>query len=83
MSPTPEEQAKVDAEARAKEAEEQAKLPYKWTQTIGDLDISVPVAGNLKGRDLDVQLSKTKIKVGVKGQTPAIDVSAVSPLPNF
>ncbi|KAI4145292.1 MAG: hypothetical protein LQ340_006338 [Diploschistes diacapsis] len=78
MSPSPEEQAKIDAEARAKEKEEQAKLPYKWTQTIGDLDITVPVPGNLKGRDMDVQLTKTKIRVGIKGQAPIID----GPLPH-
>ena len=73
-SPTPEEREKKDAEAKAKEEEEQSKLPYKWTQTIGDLDITVPVPGNLKGRDFDVMISKTKLKVGVKGQTPIIDV---------
>ncbi|MCJ1471929.1 hypothetical protein MMC13_000570 [Lambiella insularis] len=74
-SPTPEEREKKDAEAKAKEDEEQSQLPYKWTQTIGDLDITVPVPGNLKGRDFDVVISKTKLKVGVKGQDPIIDGS--------
>lgn len=74
-SPTPEEREKKDAEAKAKEAEEQAELPYKWTQTIQDVDITVPVPGNLKGRDLDVVIAKKKLKVGVKGQSPIIDVS--------
>ena len=74
MSPSPEEQEKKDAEAKAKEAEEQAKLPYKWTQQIGDVDITISVPSNIKGRDLDVVLSKTKLKVGVKGQGPIIDV---------
>lgn len=84
-SPTPEEQEKKDAETKAREAEEQAKLPYKWTQTIGDLDITVPVASNLKGRDLEVHITKTRIKIGIKGQPPIIDVSlAISepPPPN-
>ncbi|KAA6410443.1 MAG: nuclear movement [Lasallia pustulata] len=72
-SPPPEEREKRDAEAKAKEAEEQAKLPYKWTQTIQDVDITVPVPGNLKGRDIDVVITKTKLKVGVKGQPPIID----------
>lgn len=76
-SPSPEERKKLDAEAKAKEEAEQATLPYKWIQTIGDLDITVPVAANLKGRDLVVTLSKTKLKVGVKGQDPIIDVSAM------
>ena len=73
-SPTPEEREKKDAEAKAREAEEQAKLPYKWTQSIGDVDITIPVPGNLKGRDLDVVLTKQKLKAGVKGQTPIVDV---------
>lgn len=72
--PTQAEQAKIDAELKAKQDAEQAALPYKWTQTIGDLDITVPVPGNLKGRDLDVKLTKTKLKVAVKGQEPIIDV---------
>ena len=74
MSSAPEQQEKKDAEARAKETAEQAALPYKWTQTIQDLDVTVPVPGNLKGRDLDVVIAKSKFKVGVKGQTPVIDV---------
>ncbi|PSS15246.1 hypothetical protein M430DRAFT_51861 [Amorphotheca resinae ATCC 22711] len=67
--PTPEE----EAAARAKEAEEQAALPYKWTQTIGDLDITVEVPGNLKGKDLNVEIKKKKLLVGVKGQEPIIN----------
>jgi hypothetical protein len=39
-SPPPEEKNKADAEARAKELAEQAALPYKWDQTIKDLDIT-------------------------------------------
>ena len=74
-SPTPSERERSDKADRAREAEEQAKLPYKWTQTIGDVDITVPVAGNLKGRDLIVEFTKTKLKVAVKGQEPIIDVS--------
>lgn len=68
--PTPEQ----EAAARAKEAEEQASLPYKWTQTIGELDINMSVPGNLKGRDLVVDIKKQHLKAGVKGQEPIIDV---------
>lgn len=70
-SPSPED----NAAARAKEQAEQAALPYKWTQTIKDLDVTVAVDGKYKGRDLDVKLSRTALKVGVKGQEPVIDVS--------
>lgn len=73
-SPTPEERKKLDQEAKVKENAEQAKLPYKWWQQIGDLDITFDVPTNLKGRDFDVKLTKTGIKAGIKGQAPLIEV---------
>lgn len=78
-SPTPEERTKKDAELKAREAAEQAQLPYKWTQTIQDVDITVPVPATIKGKDLDVVMTKTKLKVGIKGQTPIIDVRPPPP----
>lgn len=74
-SPTPEERQKLDKEAKAKEEEEQSKLPYKWTQTIGDLDLTAPIPANLKGRDLDVKITKTGIKAAIKGQDAIIEVN--------
>ena len=73
-SPTPEERKKLDKEAKAKELAEQATLPYKWTQTIQDLDLTAPIPGNLKGKDLDVKITKTSLKAGIKGQEPIISV---------
>ena len=63
-----------DAAARAKEAEEQAALPYKWSQTIADVDISFSVPGNMKGKDLVVEIKKNALKAGIKGQEPIIQV---------
>lgn len=68
--PTPAE----EAAARAKEQAEQDALPYKWTQTIGELDLTFVVPGNLKGRDLKVDISKSKLVAGIKGQEPVISV---------
>ncbi|KAH8748823.1 nuclear movement protein [Hyaloscypha finlandica] len=62
-----------EAAARTKEAEEQAALPYKWAQAIGDLDITVEVPGNLKGKDLNVDIKKKKLVLGIKGQEPIIN----------
>ncbi|QIW97890.1 hypothetical protein AMS68_003408 [Peltaster fructicola] len=72
-SPTPEERAKLDKEAKAKEDAEQSALPYQWTQTIKDVDITTSVPANLKGKDFDVKLTKSGIKAGIKGQTPIIE----------
>jgi HSP20 family molecular chaperone IbpA len=75
-SPPPEERTKADAEARAKEQAEQAALPYKWDQTIKDLDITIAIDGKYKGKDLDVSISRNALKVGIKGQEPFINVRA-------
>ncbi|EYE99645.1 NudC domain-containing protein [Aspergillus ruber CBS 135680] len=62
-----------EKDRKAREDAEQAQLPYKWTQSIRDVDVTIPVPGNLKGRDLDIVLAKDKIKVAVKGQEAIIE----------
>lgn len=79
-SPTPEERKKLDEEAKKRENEEQSKLPYKWTQTIADVDLVSPVPGNLKGKDFDVKITKTTLKAGIKGQEPIIDGTLPHPI---
>ncbi|KAJ4414329.1 hypothetical protein N0V82_007999 [Gnomoniopsis sp. IMI 355080] len=62
------------AAALAKEKEEQAALPYKWNQTIGDVDITITgLPGNYKGKDLVVDIKKQKLAAGIKGQDPIIN----------
>ncbi|KAF2876895.1 HSP20-like chaperone [Massariosphaeria phaeospora] len=79
-SPTPEERTKADADLKTKEDAEQAALPYKWTQTIKDLDVAIAVDGKYKGRDLDVKLTKTALRVAIKGQEPFIDGTLPHPI---
>ncbi|KAL3469774.1 HSP20-like chaperone [Aspergillus californicus] len=69
-----------EKERKAAELAEQAALPYKWTQTISDLDVTIPVPGNLRGRDMDVVLAKDKIKVAVKGQEAFIEGTFPHPI---
>ncbi|TPX09293.1 uncharacterized protein E0L32_009485 [Thyridium curvatum] len=73
MSSLPEPTPAEEAAAAAKEKAEQEALPYKWSQTIGDLDISISIPGNLKARDLIVDIKKQKLLARVKGQEPFID----------
>ncbi|OBT54566.1 hypothetical protein VE04_05408 [Pseudogymnoascus sp. 24MN13] len=70
----------AEATARAVAEEEQAALPYKWTQTIRDLSLNFTVPGNLKGRDLVVDIKKTKLSAGVKGQEPIISGDLPHPI---
>lgn len=65
-SPTKSEKEADSAAALAREQAEQAALPYKWTQTIKDLTVTIPVPANLKSKDLTVTLSKTRIHVSLK-----------------
>ncbi|CAD6889472.1 unnamed protein product [Tilletia controversa] len=67
---TPEQQAEHDRSEREREAAEQAALPYKWTQTLNHLDLTVPVQEGTRGRDLDIQIKKRSIKVAYKGKEP-------------
>ncbi|KAJ4343727.1 hypothetical protein N0V87_000007 [Didymella glomerata] len=78
--PSPEEQKKLDAETKAKEQAEQAALPYKWDQTIKDLDITVSVESKYKGKDLEVKIGRNTLKVGIKGQAPVIDGELPHPI---
>lgn len=37
-------------------------LPYKWTQELGDVDITVPVPKGTRGKDLNVVIAKKKVE---------------------
>ncbi|KAI9492308.1 HSP20-like chaperone [Zychaea mexicana] len=68
---TPEEREVHDKAQKEREEAEQAELPYKWRQTLQDVDVTIPVPKGTRGRDLQVELKKKHIKVALKGQ-PAI-----------
>ncbi|KAI1788752.1 nuclear movement protein nudC [Ganoderma leucocontextum] len=69
---TPEQREARDNADRAREAAEQAALPYKWTQQLGDVDITVPVPKGTRARDLSVVIQKKKLSVGLKGKEPIL-----------
>ncbi|KAK9305455.1 hypothetical protein QLX08_003572 [Tetragonisca angustula] len=53
-----------------------ADLPnYRWTQTLQDLEIKVPLKVNFSARpkDVSVTITKKRLTCGVKGQPPIID----------
>ncbi|KZZ90157.1 nuclear movement protein nudC [Moelleriella libera RCEF 2490] len=68
QEPTPAELAA----SQAKETAEQAALPYKWQQTISELNVTFVVPGNIKSRDLVIDIKKQSLSAGIKGQDPII-----------
>jgi len=46
---------------------------YKWTQTLDEIELRVPLKLALKARDVVVEIKKRHLKVGVRGETPIID----------
>jgi len=70
---TTEQREQRDKEAKAKEDEEQATLPYKWEQKLGEVDLTIPVPKGTRARDLEIKIEKKKLYVGIKKQDPIID----------
>ncbi|CAM9247338.1 unnamed protein product [Choristocarpus tenellus] len=46
---------------------------YVWTQTLQELSISVPVPEGIKSRDIVCDITKSKLRVGVRGKEMLID----------
>ncbi|GAB5592829.1 hypothetical protein Unana1_07729 [Umbelopsis nana] len=70
---SPEERERHDKLQKEKEDAEQAQLPYKWKQTLQDVDVTIPVPAGTRGKNLDVVIKKKLIKVGLKGQPPILE----------
>ncbi|XP_031631155.1 nuclear migration protein nudC [Contarinia nasturtii] len=46
---------------------------YKWTQTLGEVELKVPLNITVRPRDVTVKISKKGLYVCVKGHQPIID----------
>ncbi|XP_026328409.1 nuclear migration protein nudC [Hyposmocoma kahamanoa] len=46
---------------------------YRWTQTLEEIELRVPLRQILRPRDLNVVIGKRHLKVGIKGQPFIID----------
>lgn len=46
---------------------------YRWTQTLEEVEIRIPVEVAIKSKDVIVEFQKKHLKVGLRGQPPIID----------
>jgi hypothetical protein len=49
---------------------------YSWTQQLPEVNIIIPVPQGTKSRSVVCDIKKDRLKVGLKGQSPIIDVSS-------
>ncbi len=45
---------------------------YSWTQTLGELSVSVPIPADVKSKFIDIEFTSDTLKVAVKGRPGAI-----------
>ncbi|KDN42981.1 putative nudC protein [Tilletiaria anomala UBC 951] len=69
-----------DKKQAAREAAEQAALPYKWSQTLESVQLSVQVPEGTKGKELNVVIKKNGLKFGLKGKDAIIDGELPKPI---
>lgn len=46
---------------------------YSWTQTLGEVSIAIPLPAGCKARDVAFDISKAKLKVGLRGKPSVLD----------
>lgn len=50
---------------------------YSWGQSLQEVTINIPVPPGIKSRNIVCEIKKDHVKVGLKGQPPIIDASAL------
>lgn len=53
---------------------------YAFSQTLAEVTVVIPVPPGTKGRMVDVTISRSKLKAGLKGQPPIIDAQLTAPV---
>lgn len=46
---------------------------YSWTQQLSELEIDIPLPEGTRSRDLDVDIQKKTLRVGLKGTEPILN----------
>ena len=46
---------------------------YRWTQTLGDVEVRIPIPVGTKAKQLNVEIKPSHLKIGLKGKSPIVD----------
>ncbi|KAI9227585.1 MAG: nuclear movement protein nudC [Piptocephalis tieghemiana] len=69
---SPTESSNNNAEQQLKEKQEQEALPYRWKQTLADVDITIPLPAGTRAKMLKVIITTTTIRVQRPGEEEPI-----------
>ncbi|CAI5444636.1 unnamed protein product [Caenorhabditis angaria] len=55
---------------------------FQWTQTLQEVEVRIPLNASfsVRSRDVVVKIEKTKVSVGLKGQTPIVEGNYRAPI---
>ncbi|CAI5461001.1 unnamed protein product [Closterium sp. Yama58-4] len=53
---------------------------YSFTQTLGELNLAIPLPAGTKARGVAVEIKKTKLVAGLKGQPPVLEGELWAPV---
>lgn len=70
---TEQERTQYDASLKKKQEEEQSRLPYKWKQTLDSVEINLFLPKETRGKDLNISILRSKIKVAFKNKPSEIN----------
>lgn len=52
---------------------EEEPLPFTWMQTADEVAVKMPIAKAIKSKDIVYKLGRSKLLLGIRGETPVID----------
>lgn len=44
-------------------------VPYTWKQTLQDVDLILPLPAGIRSKDLQVDMTRTELRIGRRGQS--------------
>lgn len=56
----------------------QGRVIYEWNQSLEEVNLYIEVPLGVSAKQLEVQVTATQLRIGLKGNPPYLDVSLLS-----